>query len=131
MKLGWSINDPRFDELNEFQWRFYSEMYFAQKDDLIESNLNLVEYGASFWNPEGVKQMKKTRELYKENSFMSDEEFEKSLKQSKYKEIFEKYVGQLPEGKPDTNSSGSVGSQEKGERAPDFDRISDILKGKF
>ena len=52
-----------------------------RKDELI----SIVEYLASFWNPEGVKKIRERRESQEYHSFDSDKDFEDMLRSGSYK----------------------------------------------
>ena len=51
-----------------------------------EEKLAMVEYLASFWNPEGVKKIKEARESAEMHAFDSDDKFEELLKSGAYKD---------------------------------------------
>jgi hypothetical protein len=50
----------------------------------------MAEYIASFWNPEAVRQIKSSRDVYDTKNFASDEKFEQQLKEKDFKN--NKYV---------------------------------------
>jgi Zn-dependent oligopeptidase len=50
-----------------------------------EMFLQFTEYAASFWNYEAVKKIRENRERRKQHAFLSDQEFEKSVKEKEFK----------------------------------------------
>ena len=51
----------------------------------FDATLGLVDYHASFWNPEGVKKIKEYRESLKEESIKEAEEFVKTAVTGEFK----------------------------------------------
>ena len=46
----------------------------------------MIEYLASFWNPEAVKNIQETRKSTEKHNFKTDKEFEQEVISGKYKE---------------------------------------------
>lgn len=78
------IDDPRFDNINPAQWRWYAHMFLAEEEQEFRRNLDLVEYLASFWNSEAVRTIKKNRDR-KENQVV-DEKLKHEIISGNYKE---------------------------------------------
>lgn len=51
------------------------------KESRYEEQLVMVEYAASFWNPDGVKKIKEERERKKVESEISDDQFISQIKE--------------------------------------------------
>jgi hypothetical protein len=61
-------------------------MIAKDKKNEFETQLNLVEYLASFWNSEAVAKIKRSRASAEEHAFQTDKEFEKSVISGSYKD---------------------------------------------
>lgn len=51
----------------------------------FESQRDLIEYLASFWNPEAVHNIKQSRKTQDSHSFANDKEFERQVLDEEYK----------------------------------------------
>ena len=58
------------------------------KDKKLEDeyNVQLLEYLASFWNPEAVSKIRQHRELHDDTRFMDDQKFEESVAKEMWKD---------------------------------------------
>ncbi len=79
-----AVDDPKFNDINASQWRWYAHMFSIDEELEFKKNLELVEYLASFWNSEAVNNIKKNRE--KKNNTTIDENIIKENTSDKYKE---------------------------------------------
>jgi hypothetical protein len=61
-------------------------MILEDRDRHKNELISVVEYLASFWNPEGVKKIRENRESQEHHSFESDEGFEDMLKSGAYRD---------------------------------------------
>jgi hypothetical protein len=84
--FGWSVDDPRFLEIEPIQWQWYASMVAEDRRVEFEIQLNLVEYLASFWNSDAVSKIKKSRASAEKHAFQSDREFEQSVASGTYKD---------------------------------------------
>ena len=80
------MDDPRFEAINSLQWSWYVEMILEDRERRRDETISIVEYLASFWNPEGVKKIRESRESQEFHSFDSDSDFEDMLKSGAYKD---------------------------------------------
>jgi hypothetical protein len=55
-------DDPLFDRMNNPQWLWYAAQFAADDKERFELFRDMAEYNASFWNPEGVDQVRRARE---------------------------------------------------------------------
>jgi hypothetical protein len=56
------------------------------KKQEFDRTLSVIEYVASFWNPEAVKKIQESRKANSKHNFKNDKEFEKEIIDGKYKE---------------------------------------------
>ncbi|MDB2481588.1 hypothetical protein N9W84_00310 [bacterium] len=59
---GCGLSDERFDNLNNAQILWYSEMFALDRKDNFELLRDFVEYNASFMNPESVSKIRNMRD---------------------------------------------------------------------
>lgn len=60
-------------------------MIAIEEEKDIDDYIKLAEYLASFWNFKAVQQIREQRESREQHAFMSDDEFEKSIREESYK----------------------------------------------
>lgn len=77
-----------FENINFAQWMWYLCNVQKDEEEQFEKERNLLEYLASFENPEAVKQVRKARE---ETVKVEDKEFDKVLKNLFGKELPKDY----------------------------------------
>jgi hypothetical protein len=70
------VDDPLFNRLSVPQWLWYSAQFAADDKEQFELLRNMAEYNASFWNPEGVDQIRQARE---KAFVVSDKDFSKQI----------------------------------------------------
>jgi hypothetical protein len=61
------------------QWLWYSAQFAADDQDQFELLRDIAEYNASFWNPEGVNQVRQARE---KAIVVSDKDFAKQVEET-------------------------------------------------
>lgn len=71
--------------MSTWQAQWYVNMISNDIKIKQDNEINLVEYLASFWNPEAVQKIKQSRSERERHVFMGDEEFEKQLREEEYK----------------------------------------------
>lgn len=59
-----------FKNINNAQLHWYNEQYILDEEEKFETQRDLIEYNASFMNPEAVRQTRETRE----NTYSTDPE---------------------------------------------------------
>lgn len=82
---GCTVDDPRFYEITPSQWAWYAQMVSNDEKEQFDRELAFVEYGASFWNSEGVQQVRRAREQRDMHAFPDDAEFERRIKEEEFK----------------------------------------------
>ena len=60
-------------------------MVVKDKEEQAENIIDYLDYLASFWSPESVKKIREKRAKESEHNFQSDEEFEKYVVESEFK----------------------------------------------
>lgn len=68
-----------FDEVTYPQWLWYAAQLAADDKDHFELLRDIAEHSASFWNPEGVDQVRRARE---KTFIVSDKNFAKQLEET-------------------------------------------------
>lgn len=63
--MGWLIDDPRLQLITPIQWDYYMRNLVMDEAEMFERARDLVEYGAMFWNAEGVQKVRDARKLGK------------------------------------------------------------------
>lgn len=61
------------------QWLWYSAQFAADDKERFELFRDMAEYNASFWNPEGVDQVRRARE---KTFAVSDKDFAKQIEET-------------------------------------------------
>lgn len=64
------VDSKIFKNTNDAQWRWYNEQYMMDDEDKFEVQRDLIEYNASFSNPEAVRRVREARE----NTYSTDPE---------------------------------------------------------
>lgn len=67
------------------QLSWYAEQINLDEKEKFEEIRDMLEYLASFWNPEAVKKIKEARASRESHKFATDEEFEKQLMNREFK----------------------------------------------
>lgn len=80
-----------------------SQMIENEQKREFELYRDLVEYLASFSNPEAVAKIKEARKSAEEHNFMDDETFEQSIKDGSFKN--NEWIKRLQKIKADANLS--------------------------
>tara|TARA_R110002110_G_scaffold243996_1_gene460477 strand:- start:498 stop:950 length:453 start_codon:yes stop_codon:yes gene_type:complete len=83
--LGRLVDDYEFSLINREQWHWYNAMIVQDEIDHFELERDMVEYMASFWNPDSVNKIKASRKASEVHSFATDEEFSRQIKDEDYK----------------------------------------------
>jgi hypothetical protein len=73
------VDDPLFNKLSYPQWLWYSAQFAADDKENFELLRDVAEHNASFWNPEGVDQVRRARE---KTFIVSDKDFNKQLEEA-------------------------------------------------
>ncbi len=71
--------------MNTAQWSWFGNMVSIEEKREYETQLQFTEYMASFWNYEAVKKVREGRDRRKQHAFLSDQDFEESVKQEDFK----------------------------------------------
>lgn len=72
------VDDPLFNKLSYPQWLWYSAQFAADDKENFELLRDIAEHNASFWNSEGVDQVRRARE---KTFVVSDKDFSKQLEE--------------------------------------------------
>lgn len=68
-----------FDKINLQQWLWYASQYMIDDKEKFELLRDVAEHNASFWNPEGVSQVRKARE---EAFIVGDKDFARQIEET-------------------------------------------------
>jgi hypothetical protein len=68
-----------FNKITLSQWLWYAAQFAADEKDKFELLRDIAEHNASFWNPEGVSQVRKGRE---QTFAVTDKDFAKQLEET-------------------------------------------------
>jgi len=72
-------DDPLFDRMNNPQWLWYAAQFAADDKEQFELLRDIAEYNASFWNPEGVDQVRRARE---KTFVVGDKDFARQIEET-------------------------------------------------
>jgi hypothetical protein len=73
------VDDPLFDRMNNPQWLWYAAQFAADDKEKFELLRDIAEHNASFWNPEGVDQVRRARE---KTFIVGDKDFAKQIEET-------------------------------------------------
>jgi hypothetical protein len=68
-----------FDRMNNPQWLWYAAQLAADDKDKFELLRDVAEHNASFWNPEGVDQVRRARE---KTFVVGDKDFARQIEET-------------------------------------------------
>ncbi|MFA5023436.1 MAG: hypothetical protein WC523_00565 [Patescibacteria group bacterium] len=75
---GVPVDHEMFREISSSQWLWYYHNFIKDRDEKFEENRDMVEYHASFIEPEAVRKIKEAREQAVE---VPDEQFISGIEQ--------------------------------------------------
>jgi len=73
------VDDPLLERISVTQWLWYAAQLAADDKEQFELMRDMAEYNASFWNPEGVDQVRKARE---KTFKISDKDFARQIEET-------------------------------------------------
>ena len=73
------VDDPLFDRVSVPQWLWYAAQFAADDKEQFELLRDIAEHNASFWNPEGVSQVRRARET---TFAVSDKDFARQVEET-------------------------------------------------
>lgn len=76
---GVPVDDPRFRKVSNAQWVWYAAQVTADEREKFELLRDVAEHNAMFWNPQGVEQVRGSRE---KTYAVSDEDFGNIIEQT-------------------------------------------------
>jgi hypothetical protein len=74
-----TVDDPRFKKISNAQWVWYAAQVTADERERFELLRDVAEHNAMFWNPQGVEQVRGSRE---KTYSVSNEDFASMLEQT-------------------------------------------------
>jgi hypothetical protein len=98
------VDDPLFDRMNNPQWMWYAVQFAADDRERFELLRDIAEHNASFWNPEGVDQVRRARE---KTFAIGDKDFSRQIEETFGRKL---RIPERAEGQPVLPSPQSSGS---------------------
>lgn len=73
------VDDPIFEKTTYAQWLWYAAQFAADEKEQFELLRDIAEYNASFWNPQGVDEVRRARE---KTFALSDKDFAQQVEEA-------------------------------------------------